>query len=323
MLIAIEGCDRAGKTTLFEQLKPMLPFATFVSGGPFAIEFKPIARLVEERDVRLWSQLYDRSKVYVADRCPFVSNVVYAEVYGRPPVSYPEWDSELRVLYLRPSIEVLKARGHDDWNPDFARERGVYDEVIGRLQHEVVETVEAAVAAVHTWVVEGQNVLHGVRERAKELRQLVRRGRAAECQRRELLAHEVALQRARVEDLRGYWRGSFGQPLGLPAVGPCVLQEKPARSWDVAHAMPAMPSGAVLCHRCDERCCVEPRHLFWGTQRDNVRDMQLKGRAGRGRPHAELLASEEAVLKIRLQELIDAFSSVDSSTFEDARSYSS
>jgi DNA invertase Pin-like site-specific DNA recombinase len=57
----------------------------------------------------------------------------------------------------------------------------------------------------------------------------------------------------------------------------------------------------VVCHRCDRRECVNPKHLFLGTQRDNVMDMIHKGRrhssAGERNPAAKLRA--EQVLAIR------------------------
>ncbi len=34
-----------------------------------------------------------------------------------------------------------------------------------------------------------------------------------------------------------------------------------------------------VCHRCDTPPCVEPTHLFLGTQRQNLADMRAKGRA--------------------------------------------
>lgn len=59
-----------------------------------------------------------------------------------------------------------------------------------------------------------------------------------------------------------------------------------------------IPPGMKVCHACDNPRCVNPAHLFIGTQRENMLDMKLKGRSTRGEANHSSKLSESDIQKM-------------------------
>lgn len=67
-----------------------------------------------------------------------------------------------------------------------------------------------------------------------------------------------------------------------------------------------IPEGLNVCHTCDVRDCINPDHLFLGTQSDNIKDAVAKGRMNltnrkHGEENSQAKLTDAHVVTIRLR----------------------
>lgn len=95
------------------------------------------------------------------------------------------------------------------------------------------------------------------------------------------------------------WRGAINNGYGsFHAGGRTVGAHR--YSLEIANGS-KLPEGMETCHTCDNRKCVNPNHLYWGTRQQNVDDAWDRSRMPHGESHREARLSERDVVALRYE----------------------
>jgi len=93
---------------------------------------------------------------------------------------------------------------------------------------------------------------------------------------------------------------------GTKGYGMFSINHRSRRAHRVAYELfiGPIPTGMLVCHDCDNPGCVNPDHLYAGTQSDNIQDSVRKGRHSGlryGERHSQARISNREVEEIRIR----------------------
>lgn len=89
---------------------------------------------------------------------------------------------------------------------------------------------------------------------------------------------EILLQKMQPEPNSGCW--IWTSTIGTDGYGKFIFQRKRYRAHRASYQtfIGALTPGLYVCHKCDNPSCINPDHLFQGTNRENQIDCNKKGR---------------------------------------------
>jgi hypothetical protein len=99
-----------------------------------------------------------------------------------------------------------------------------------------------------------------------------------------------------------HWKNGYGR------FAKTTDQSVPAHRMAYQLFCAEIPKGQCVCHKCDNKSCVNPDHLFIGSHQENANDKVLKNRQAKGskirilaltkNEAAEIMKSKDSIRKL-------------------------
>lgn len=96
------------------------------------------------------------------------------------------------------------------------------------------------------------------------------------------------------------WTGAIANGygrFGITTAGRTVAVTASRLAWELTNG--PIPKTMWVLHRCDNKSCVNPAHLYLGDRADNTDDAVTRGRIKKGSGHHGAKLTEEQVLEIK------------------------
>lgn len=123
---------------------------------------------------------------------------------------------------------------------------------------------------------------------------------------------ELFLRHVKKTETCSLWtafRDKDGYGMASKGNGQTGVRRANRRAWEVFRG--PIPDGMLVLHRCDNPPCVNPDHLFLGTNSDNMKDAHAKGRhktPTQAKPESQVRGERQHLSKLKASDIPAIFS---------------